>query len=119
MATKRTVSRDAVPWKIYEGTKNTRTCAFKENDGVTAKDLTGYTYHCQIRDSAGGNLIVTGTITTTHASGIVSITIPAATSFGVCSAVFDLLQVEDADSTNLLLVLRGECEIVPTVTEVS
>jgi len=119
MATKRAVSRDAVPWKIYEGTRNTRTCAFKENDGVTAKDLTGYTYHCQVRDRAGGKLLVTCTITTTHASGLVSIEIPKTTDLGVRAAVYDLLQIEDADETNLLLVLRGACEIVPTVTEVS
>lgn len=93
------------------------------SDGVTPRDLTGYTAKLQVRPTAGGAVILTadstaGTITLGGAQGTIQLAVPAATTAaltGWSSAVYDLLLTAPGPGAVTRLV-EGKAIWAPRVT---
>lgn len=113
-------SKENVPLRVFAGVKNSWTLEFVNDDG-SAKDISGYSFYGQIRDRNGGRLLATLTFDESQlADGILpfSISKADAEAIGGNSGVYDILQEEDADTTNVVRLFGGDVEIVPTVTVV-
>ena len=112
--------KDSVPMKIYTGVRNYWTLTVTNDDG-TVLNATGYTFACQVRDKPGGKLLATMAWDITDiATGVLIMEITKANSLlmGERSGVYDVLQLETADATNVLRLYGGAAEITPVVTEV-
>ena len=116
---KRTVKKEGIPWTIYVGTKNTRTLTFTENDG-SVKDLSGYTFYCQIREDFGGEIITDVDINTTNiAIGVILLVVGSVDSanVGLLAGVYDLLMEENAETDNVVMVFQGKVSFSPIVVQ--
>lgn len=88
----------------YRGDTVSVTCTFRDANDV-AINLTGRTFAAQIKDTIGGTLIASFTIDTTNAAtGVLVLTIPAATTSAWTwqTARWDLQETEGAVITTLL-----------------
>ena len=106
-------SKEEVPIRVIVGVKNNWTLEFKNDDG-SPKDISGYSFYGHIRDKEGGKQLAAFTFDQTQlANGILpfSISKSASESIGAMAGVYDILQEEDADTTNVVLLFRGDVEI--------
>ena len=119
--TKRTVIKDAVPWIIEIGKKNERTLTITETD-ESPKDLTGYSFFCEIRARGGGRLLVTVSVDETDiATGVVILEVSkeAGEAVGRIKGVYSVMMQEDADKPNTICLFRGDVTFIKLATEVS
>lgn len=113
-------STEDVPLRVRAGVKNSWTLEFYNDDG-TAKDMSGYTFYGQIRDRANGQNLADLVFDTSNlASGILPFSLSKANSalIGAGQGVYDILQEEDADDTNLVFLFGGGVEVIAVHTEV-
>ena len=114
-------SKDSVPFRIFAGVRNRWTISLQNNDG-SAKNATGYSMYCQLRDKPGGKLLADMEMDDTDiATGVYVMSHEAVESalLGARSGVYDILFREDADHTNVVRLFGGRVEIIPVVTEVA
>jgi len=116
-----TFSQDEkVPMQIRPGASFHRTIILKDDSGAS-KDLTGYSYFCQIRSEPAGALLAGMAVVVTAVVGMVefSLTKTLTLLVGEVGGVYDVIEQLDSDpegTTNWLF--GGNVEVLPTVTEV-
>lgn len=113
-------SQDKVPMVIRPGASFNRTILLKDDSG-NLKNLTGYSYFCEIRTKPGGDLLATMTSVVTAAQGRVdfSLSLDNTKKIGFTGGVYDVIEQKDSDpqgSTNVLF--SGTVQVLPTVTQV-
>jgi len=121
MAKKIMTSKDKVPLRVLLGVKNDWTNTFTNEDG-SAQVLTGYTFHCQLREKPGGKVLASMTFDlATLATGIVPMSLSVADTedIGETSGTYDILRKETATPTNIIHVYGGEVEFVPLSTVIA
>lgn len=114
-------SKEEVPLRVYAGVKNSWTLEFKNDDG-SAKDISGYSFYGQVRDRTNGKTLADLDFDESQlADGILPFSISKSDSenIGASAGVYDILQEEDADTTNVVRLFGGEVEIVPIVTVIA
>jgi hypothetical protein len=112
--------QDKVPMAIRPGASFHRTIIIKDNAGAV-KNLTGFSYFCQVRTEPGGPLLASMMIVVTAAAGMVefSLTLDQTKVIGETGGVYDIIEQQDSNpqgATNWLF--GGNIELLPTVTEV-
>jgi len=114
-------STENVPLRVFVGVRNPWTLQVLNDDG-TEKDLTGYTFYGQVRDKPGGRLLAEFTIDDSYLStGVLPVELTKADSeaIGINGGVYDILQVEDADETNVLRLFGGDVTTELVATEIA
>ena len=112
-------STEDVPLRIFAGVKNSWTLEFTEDDGETPKDMSGYSFYSQVRDRPGGDLLadlVFDKSSLTNGVLAISLSKTASEDVGADSGEYDILQEEDADTTNVVRLFGGDVEIRKIVT---
>jgi len=112
--------QNQVPMVIRPGVSFYRTIILQDDSG-NVKDLTGFSYFCQVRTESGGALLAAMAVDVTAAQGRVdfSLSLDNTKLIGETGGVYDVIEQEDADpqgNTNYLF--GGNVEVLPTVTEV-
>lgn len=121
MADRKLTSRDSVPMRIFSGVLNQWTISFLTDAGQPI-DLTGYTYHCDIREFSGGPKIASLDFDLANlATGVLGLSLSMASSeaIGTKRGFYDILQRETATPTNTQRVYGGEVELLPIYTEIA
>ena len=103
-------------FSVSRGGTFTKVLRIKEDGAV--KDLTGYTAKSQVRENPDGGMLICEMTTAIDAgNGIITLTIPAATSAEIKSGAYCWdLKLTDAGGL-VAYYIGGKFMIVPTVTE--
>ncbi len=112
--------KDKVPMIIRPGASFNRTMILKDDSG-NLKNLTGFSYFCEIRSKAAGTLIAAMTVVVTAALGRVdfSLTLDQTKEIGKSAGVYDVIEQKDADpQANTHRLFGGTVTVEPTVTAV-
>jgi hypothetical protein len=108
---------------IYQGTTYSRTFAFRQANGTTPIDLTGYEARMQIRESVDSETVLlelttepaNGRLTINGAAGTVAALVSATDTSAIAwtEGVYDL---ELVDGLNVSRPLYGKVRVSPEVT---
>ena len=83
----------------------------------TPVDLTGYTVKMELRDRPGGKLLATPTLTITPATGQINIVLAKTATVLITQPVVVYSIVLTTPATEAVILLRGEVNVEPRVTQ--
>jgi hypothetical protein len=103
---------------IYAGAKWTATVRFRDSNGDLV-DVSGYTFYMDFVSKPGGRKYASPTISNNGTYLTLVLTPTESAKLSAPQAYFDLIQINNSDSTDKTLRMRGEATIIPIATVTS